>query len=346
MIHKFAVIISIAIVVVASGYAIFRERGLQTLSRIFNERFESGDYLAAIAAAGELKKEGASSPELDDKISAAARLLVAEDVFKKAQKAHEEKRWSDAGALLRASETVSDPAFKYYEEAKKLYEESEALAAGVAHKAAVTINSLESKAASEKTKRAEAEKKTEKLEGSLKEREAVLSETARKLEDSKKETEAKQSALLAEQNRSKALAEQVARESRQKFLNELKTYRDLAQKGKEQIDNALAEINAKRDVTALVYLSQGKILFEETKGKNSELRNNRTIEAYRSIVDNLGNSLTQFLEASKQLRNAIVYIDEQSGADFVNAMNKGKAALAGGVSSLKSVSDVIAANFQ
>ncbi|MDO8482955.1 MAG: hypothetical protein Q7S86_04020 [bacterium] len=345
MIRKTILIASVVTVIAVGSYVVFREHGLSALSRIFDERLEAGDYLAAIAAAGKLKEGSVTSTEFDEKVSSAARLLVAEDAFKKAKKAAEEKRFNDAGALLRGSEAVSDPAFKYYEEAKKLYEETEALAAGVAHKTAVTINSLENQAATEKTKRAESEKQTKKLEGSLKEREAVLTETSRKLEDSKKETEAKQSALAAEQNRSNALLEQVARESKQKFFIELKTYRDLAQKGKEQVLNALEEINAKRDVTALVYLSQGKILFEETKNKTADLRNNRTIEIYRAAVDDLANALSQLLEASKQLRNAIVYIEEQSGADFINSTNKGKAALANGALSLKSVSDSIATNF-
>ena len=47
----------------------------------------------------------------------------------------------------------------------------------------------------------------------------------------------------------------------------------MTQKGREQLDNAVVEINAKRDVTALIYVSQGKILFEEAKPKrwNSEI---------------------------------------------------------------------------
>src|SRR3989338_1327570 len=104
MIRKIAVIISIVTVVTACGYVIFRERGLRALSRIFDERLESGDYLAAIAAAGKLKEGSVTSPEFDDKVSAAARLLVAEDAFKKAKKASEEKRFNDAGALLRGSD--------------------------------------------------------------------------------------------------------------------------------------------------------------------------------------------------------------------------------------------------
>ena len=344
MIRKTALIAFLALVVVVGGYAAFREYGFRALSRVFDERLEAGDYLAAIAAAGKLKEDGVVSPELDDKVSSAARMLLSDEAFKKARKAADEKRWNDAGAILRTSDALSDPAFKYYEEAKKLYDKAEALAAGAAHKTAVTINSLENQAAAEKTKRAVAEKQTQKLEGSLKEREATLSETTKKLEVSKQETEAKQSALVAEQNRAKALLEQIEKEVKQKFFTELKTYRDLAQKGKEQVENALTEIIAKRDVTALVYLSQGKILFEETKNKTTDLKNNRTVASYRAAVEDLTNALSQLLESSKQLRNAIVYIEEQGGADFVNAINKGKAALASGAGFLSSVSNVIAAN--
>ncbi|KKU67554.1 MAG: hypothetical protein UX89_C0014G0024 [Parcubacteria group bacterium GW2011_GWA2_47_16] len=344
MIRKITLVAFIVVVVAVGGYAAFREYGFRALSRVFDERLKSGDYLAAIGAAGKLKEGGVASPELDDKVSSAARMLLADEAFKKAKQASGEKRFSDAGAILRASDAITEPAFKYYEEAKKLYDEVEALAAGAAHKTAVTINSLENQAAAEKTKRAVAEKQTQKLEGSLKEREATLSETTKKLEASKQETEVKQSALVAEQNRAKALLEQIEKEVKQKFFTELKTYRDLAQKGKEQVENALTEIIAKRDVTALVYLSQGKILFEETKNKTTDLKNNRTVASYRAAVEDLTNALSQLLESSKQLRNAIVYIEEQGGADFVNAINKGKAALASGAGFLSSVSNVIAAN--
>lgn len=333
------------------GYFAIKAQGVRTLTKTLEERLESGDYLAALAAAGELRETGRTTPELEEQVASAARLLVAEDALKKVKDALDEKRFADAGALLRGSAALADPSFKYFEEAKKLYAEAEALAAGVAHKTSVTISALESRAQEEKKKREETEAARKTLEGTLSEKEKVITqtkaeaaETERRLAESQKETEAKQAALVGAEARAKALMEAVEKESKSKFFNELKTYRDLAQKGKEQLDNAVIELNAKRDVTALIYVSQGKILFEEAKSKTADLRSSRTPSAYQSRVDDLVKSLEQFLEASKQLRNAVVYIEEQGSAEFTGSFGKGKTALASATSLLSGVSEFIATN--
>ena len=333
------------------GYFAVKESGTRTLARTFEERLAEGDYLAALGAAGTLREKGGTTAELEEKIAETARLLVAEDAYKKAAAALEEKRFADASALLRGSEAVSNGAFKYYEEAKKLYAEAEALAAGVAHKTNIVISALEERANREQNRRQELEQSKKELEGTLSEKEKTITEsrneirdTRQKLEESKKEAEAKQTALVAEQARAKQLMEQVEKESKQKFINELRVYRDMAQKGREQLDNAVVEINAKRDVTALIYVSQGKILFEEAKSKAADLRSSRTPSAYEGRVDDLVKSLAQFLEAPKQFRNAVVYIEEQGSAEFTGSFSKGKSALANAVSLLGIVSDFIAGN--
>ncbi len=349
----FKVLFSIVVLAVLAtgGYFAVREQGARALAHTMQERLNAGDYLAALAAAGELRKSGRATPAVEEQVASAARLLVAEETLKKAKIAFSEKRFADASALLRESDAVTNPVFKYFEEAKKLYEEAEALAAGVAHKTNVTISTLEERAKAEQGKRQELEQNKKQLEGTLSEKEKSLSqskaetaEARQQAAQSQKDAEAKQVALVAEQARAKQLMEQVEKESKQKFFTELRTYRDMAQKGKEQLDNAVAEISAKRDVTALIYVSQGKILFEEAKNKASDLRSNRTPYAYQPKVDDLVKALEQFLEASKQLRNAVVYIEEQGSAEFTSGFSKGKAALANAGSLLTNVSDLIAAN--
>lgn len=348
---KFALSVLTALALAVGGYYAIKAQSARTLAQSFESNLESGEYLAALGAAGNLKAKGETPPELDEKIAAAARLLVAEDAYKKARVAREEKQFADAGALLRGSAALTDPSFKYFEEAKKLYAEVEALAASAAHKTAVAISALESRAEAEKKKREETEAARQALEGTVSEKERVITETkaeaaetARRLADSQREAEARQAALAQEQARARALMEAVEKESKQKFFTELRAYRDMAQKGKEQLENTIAEINAKRDVTALIYVSQGKILFEEAKVKAIDLRAKRTPMTYQSRVDDLVKSLESFLDASKQLRNAVVYIDEQGSAEFANSFSKGKTALANAASLLASVSDLIAAN--
>ncbi|MDO8594599.1 MAG: hypothetical protein Q7R93_03750 [bacterium] len=333
------------------GYFVVKENGVRALSKVLQDNLDSGDYLAALGAAGKIKESGKGSPELEQTVATAARLLVAEDIYHQAVKASDEKRFVDARALLTGSEAVHNPTFKYYEEAQALYKEAEALAAGAAHKTAVTISNLEEKAKTEQTKRQELEQNKKKLEGTLSEKEKSLSqskaETAdakQKAEASQKDAEAKQVALQAEQTRTQALMEQVAKESKQKFFTELKTYRDMAQKGREQLDNAVIEIGAKRDVTALVYVKQGSSFFEDVKTKVADLRGSRTPAVYQSTVDDFVKSLEQFIEASKQFRNAVFFIDDQGSAEFTSGFSKGKTALANAISYLSSVSDPIAAN--
>jgi chromosome segregation ATPase len=235
--------------------------------------------------------------------------------------------------------------------AKVLYEEAEARAASLAHQTAVTISSLENQAAKEKEKRVETEAARQKLESSLMQTEqtvarkqAEIAAAEARLEASRKEADAKQAALQTEQARAQQLMLQVEKESKQKFFTELRAYRDMAQRGKELLDNAVTEINGKRDVTALIYVSQGKILFEEAKNKTGDLRANRTPSTYQAKVDDLVRALTEFLEASKQLRNAGAYIEEQGSAEFTGSLTKGKTALANGVAYLSSVTSLIASN--
>lgn len=338
MIPQLVVGIIAVLALSVGGYFVVKEDGARTLAQAVASRFESGEYLAALGAAEKLKESGRAEEGLDETISQAARFLVAEDTFGKAKQAAAENRWNDARALLRENEAFNEPAFKYAREAKELLAQAEALTAKEAHETAVTISSLKNRADSE-------EKRRKTLEGSLQEKEKTLTETRaesretkQKLEASQKEAEAKQAELLAEQARAKALMEQVEKESRQKFFAEFKTYRDLAEKGRQQLEDAIAEIAAKRDVTALLYLSQGRVLFDEAKGKSADLRA-RAAPAYQGKVDDLIDSLAQFLEAAKWLRNAAVYLEDQSSADFTGAFSKGKETFASASNRLSAVSD-------
>lgn len=341
-------------VLATGGYFAVKEDGVRALKEVLRDRLEAGDYLAALTAAGKIKEKGEATEELETTIAEAARFLVAEGIYRQAVKASGEERWVDARALLTGSEAVSNPSFKYYEEAKRLLQKTEALAADVAHKTAVTISTLEEKAKIEQSKRQELEQKKKKLEGTLSEKEKSLSQSRaetvtanQKAEQSKKDAEDKQVALLQEQARANQLMEQVEKESKQKFFNEFRMYRDMAQKGREQLDNAIIEINSKRDVTAIVsvasvYIGQGKILFDEAKNKIADFRGIRTPAAYAGRVDDLVNSLSQFLESSKQLRNALLYIDDQGSAEFTESFSKEKNAFGVAVSLLSGVSDFLA----
>lgn len=330
---------------VAGVYEVARISSVRSLKESIGTTLQAGDYVAAIAAFDALQKAAPEEAVGEQaKVATAKRLLAADEDLNRAKRAAEQHAWSDVQALLRDSEAIANATFTRHQEAVDLYHLAEAYAAGERHEATITLEGLKGDAANEKTKRTDAEKRAAELSGTLKARESALSDAARALQDSKKETEAKQAALAAEQARAASLAAQVEKEMKQKFFNEFTTYRDLAQKGREQLDSATAEIQAKRDVTALVYLSQGKVLFEEAKNKTNDLRNSRTPSAYQPHVNDLLSAFGAFLEASKQLRNAVVYIEDQGSAEFTAAFGAGKTALGNGVSYLTSVSEFIAGN--
>lgn len=346
---KFAVVVLALVFVAGGAYQIVNRYSLGTLKSAIEANLSQGNYLAALVGYNTLEKR-APDEAVAGKIEDVTRLLAAEQDFGKAKKAAKENAWADARAILSGSDAVVNPAFKQYQEAKKLYEEAEVRAANIAEKTAVTLGALEGEAKTERAKRVNLEKNQAALEGTLQEKEKSIREAqaetldvAQKLEQSRKEAEQKQFALTAQEARTKALMAQVEEESRQKFFNEFKVYRDMTEKGKVQLENAIGELNGKRDVTALIYISQGRILLEEVKTKASDLRSSRTSTVYQTRVDDLVKSLDQFLEAAKHFRNAVVYIDDQSSGDFTNSITKANSAFLNAAALLSGVSDFLAA---
>ena len=346
-----AFVLKIAGFVVAAGvaavgvYEVARIYSVASLKESIGSTLQAGDYVAAIAAYDALQK---ASPEeaAEEKgnMATAKRLLAAEEDLKRALRAAERAEWGDVRALLRESEALQNSAFARHREAQELYNLAEAYAAGERHEAVVALEELKGTATTEKSKRAQAEEKGSALQSALSQKEKELGTRERELTEVKRRADDTKAQLVAEEARTKELVGQVEKEVKQKFFTELKTYRDLAQKGREQFDNSVVEIQSKRDVTALVYISQGKILFEEARNKTNDLRSSRTPSAYQSKVDDLIKALNEFLEASKQLRNAVVYIEEQGSTEFAAGLGKGKTALANAVSYLSAVSEFIAAN--
>lgn len=338
------------VVIGVGGYIFLKTQGIKTLTQAFEKNLESGNYLAALGAAGTLRAEGEATPELEERIAEAARFLVAEDAYNKAKVALDEERYDDASAFLKGSPAITDETFKYFEEATRVYEEAEALAAGIAHKTNVTISTLAEKAKSEAAKNSALQKKSSVLEGTVKvqqqaiaAQDAVVTETKKKLEESKKESDARQAELVAEQARAKALMEAVAKESKQKFVNEIKVYRDMALRGKTELDNTIIEINGNRDVTALIYISQGKVLFEEAKKKADDLRN-RNKSSYVGVMGSLESALDAFLDSGKDLRNAVVYMEDKGSSNFTESFSQGKTKFTNAVAFLSTVSAFINSN--
>ena len=95
---------SAAAILLLGGYAAYEEYREGALARAFDENFSRGDYLAALGMAGKLRASGAlnADPVLAERVTEAARLLLAEDALRKARAAAVEERFADAVALLLA----------------------------------------------------------------------------------------------------------------------------------------------------------------------------------------------------------------------------------------------------
>ena len=161
------------------------------------------------------------------------------------------------------------------------------------------------------------------------------------MERSQQEGVAKEAALRAEQARAAGLVEQVAQEAKGKVKIELRAYRDLAARAEAALQTAIVEIDAGREVTALVYVSQGKALADDARSKVTSMRAvGGTV--YESRAAELATAAGDMVGAAKHLRTAILYIGEQGSSDFTTAFSAGKAALASGSRGLASVSAFIA----
>jgi len=332
------------------SYKVVKNESIEKLRKALKENIDGGNYIAAVASFDELTQKGGVRENDEHEITRAKEFIAAEENFNRARKAALQDEWNDVRAILKDSVAVTDPKFKFYKEAQELYEEAEALVTGITHSTKVRLSELQDKAKIEKERREQEEKKRMEIEKNLKNAKENLESTKSKVDEKEKELSEKakklseaESKLLEEKKRSENLVLEVEKENKEKFFNEIKIYRDMGDKVKIQIDLAIKDMEAKRDVSALLYLSQAKILADEARNKSVSFKS-RTPNVYLAYINDLITALDNFSDSIRNLRNAVVYIENQNSSEFISNLQNGKNLLQAGSALLDRVSNYISAN--
>lgn len=286
-------------------YSIAERQSKERLAEEGKTALEAGNYLASLVSFNQLKKETPENPEISAGAARSQELLVADALLSRARSAAAEGDWLAVRALLGSSETITDTSFKGYDEALTLLANATAKVSILEEKITEELDRLRREAAEEKAVRQEVEVKKKQIETTLQttieekeQREAALKEKV-----SESESEAKTAKEAAEKERAA------------KFSNELAVYVGLVENGTKDLDAAVAEAEAGRDTSALIYINQGSAFFDEVKIKAEDLLKNRTPVGEEERVRNLLKATALLVLASRSFGNMVLYIGEE-GKDF------------------------------
>jgi len=303
----------------------------EELERNAQEEFDSGNYVAALALYNKLQENSPEDALIEATLQELQELLIAEDNFLKAKQAAENEQWYDVRALLQVNETTSNAKFKYSKEGAELRGQAEEEIESLEQETATQIANLQQTVVEEKSTRAAAEQMNSQTEIKLQETiaqkqqtEDVLQSTKELLKESEKKITETQSQLEREHKIAQALAQEAERERFEKFLNEVKVYAEMLKRGDEYLGLSFDEIDQTKDIPALIYIAQSKVLFDEVYTNVLELRSNRTPSRYSERADEVVQAAALFIDSSKSLRNAVIYIEEKQGGEFSNHFNQGK----------------------
>lgn len=324
-------IILVSVVGAGALYSWNQKSFPEELEKSAQGEFDSGNYVAALVLYDKLQENSPADALIEAKLKEIQELLVAEDNFLKAEQAAENEQWYDVRALLQTNGATSNAKFKYSAEALELYQQAEGEIESLEKETAIQIANLQQTVTEEKSTRARVEQKKSQTEVKLLETiaqkqrtEDALQSTKELLEESEKKIAKTQSQLEREQRIARAASQEAERERFEKFLNEVKIYEEMLRKGDEYLDFSLGEIDRAKDIPALIYIAQGKVLFDEVYIRVLELRSNRTPLAYKERTDDIVQAATLFIDSSRSLRNAVIYIEEKQGEEFSDHFKQGK----------------------
>jgi flagellar biosynthesis GTPase FlhF len=330
---KRVIFISFVVVfsLVSIGYGFFKQYNFNKLKKEAANYFENGNYSAALLLYDDLKEANPRDPELDSKARQAKDFFIAEETFKKAREAAANGDWRDVEILLKNSQAIALPEFKYYQETLELYQKARGLVDSFEKELSEKISSLKQSILEEKNKRRRIEQSNSQLETQLRQAISKKEQTAQQLQSAQnllKESQDKitetQSQLELEQSRAKELALEAEKQRLEKFVNELAVYVDMLKRGNDYLNSALAEIDKSSDVTAFVFIGYARDIFDEVAKKANDLLLDRTPTGFTAKVEEAIESANLFDQAVKSLRNAVIYIDSKGSEEFTNNLNEGK----------------------
>ncbi|MBI1998902.1 MAG: hypothetical protein HYS73_01025 [Parcubacteria group bacterium] len=309
----------------AGSYKFFQTSSINSLKEEANAALENGDYLASLQKYSDLKEKGKDAPDApraEAKIIESKNFLVAEEMFRRAEKAKEDGDWFAVKALLKDADATTNNSFKSYEQAAALYLEAANKVSDLEKKIEAELAKFRQEAVQEKARRESAEEV-------VTEAKEEVAEVKQKLETTIREKEVTAAELQAATSQKNAAIEAAARERFLKFLNEIDLYANILTSADGFLNGAEREILGGRGAYGYSLLENGRPLLTQTKTGAEDLLNNRTEEQHKGEVRVLLQSAALFTEASRSFRNAIVFIekDDQTAAEnFTRFMNEGKAA--------------------
>jgi len=324
---KLVVLIVVGVLILAgavSAHTLYQRYSFKKLENSAQAEFDNGNYSAALVLYNKLQDSAPNDGEIVSKVDNAKKLIVAEDTFLKAQQAAENEQWLDTEVLLKDSEAITNPDFKFYEDAKALYQKASDLMNSLEKQTAEEMTSLRQSIADEKSKRQQTESQLQTTSSQKQQTEQTLQNTQQVLQRTQNQAAQTQSQLEVQQKKAQEMEQKALQEQFEKFINELDVYVGMLKNGNGYLNSAISEIDRSSDVTALIYISQAKVLFDEVKTRAADLGANRTPAGYASRVDEVKQSCDLFNDAAKNLRNAIIYIESKESADFTNYLNQGK----------------------
>ena len=311
--NEMIVLACAALLAVGSGgmHLFLQSANSSDLTSAAFQSFESGDYETSLANFNTLKKETDSPGQtVLVKIEESKDLLVAKEIFEIAKKAADQGEWLEVKALLERSAATTNTSFHEYQEAVALYVTAAEKVRSLEKKIVQELSALKQEALAEK-----------------KGREEVLHEvsvTKKELESTLLQKEQTEAALQVQKSETIKAKEEAEKEKIKKFGAELGVYVGMLTQGREYLDNAIVEIDAGKDATPPILISQGKVLFTEVKEKGENLLASRTPETHKEQTQKLLQAVALFIESSRGLGSAVLYMDNKEDPGFTVPFAKGK----------------------
>ncbi len=290
-------LIAFIVLVSAAGVGtVFLQKQLSVqIAEDASEKFQAGNYLASLVGYSSVKDRAIKQavPAVEQKIEQSKELLIAEVNFQKARRAADEGNWLEAKALLAGDASMINTSFTYYQDAIDLFLEASDKVKALEQKIDAELKQLKVEAGEEKKKREHAETTIAETRAELT---TTIAEKTKTEEVLRGEIQEKTGEAL------KAKAEAEA-ERLGKFKNELGVYISMLMKGNAYIADALTEINRAKDTTALLFVGQGKALFDEVSIRGQDILEERTPENFKEYT-------------------LVFYIGKEDGAEFQALMNE------------------------
>jgi hypothetical protein len=281
-----------------------------------------GDYAAALVAFNNLKEDSPNDEGVVAKYREAKSMVIAEELFNRAKKAAEDGAWLDTKVLLDDENIVLNPGFKHYDEAVTLYKDAEERITVLEQANDQTILKLEQLSEEERARAEQIAADLQNISLAKQKTEQDLESAQGELSDVQSKATQTLADLESEQLRAQDLADQIEEEQLAAFAQELKIYADMLTQGEWHLNNGLVEISQSEEINTLILVGQAKSFFEEVKSKANDLRDNRPLGQYMDKVDLIIQSANLYLSAGKSLRNAVVYIDDQQSAGYIEEINQ------------------------